>query len=325
MELRQLRYMVRLADELNFGRAAALEHIVQSALSQQIQRLERELAVVLVDRDTHHVHLTAAGQSFVEQARLILDHVERAASSARDAAGSLGSLRVAVGDSSLDSMPQILRNVQYNQPRLTIHRIEASVPAQYRMLATGKLDVGVGRASHAPPDIASEVFRLDPLGVLIPTGHRLAALNAVPVRELAGVRVMLGETGESPQFDEFVIELCRGAGFNPKAASGSAQSVRAAADLVAEGHCLVFVPSSCDLRTEGVVWRPVVDPVAHYPWSLLWRADGESKAVWAVRESARALAAKLRWLHPGEAASPGAPVPRNLGRAITSSEHQQAD
>ncbi len=325
MELRQLRYLVRLADELNFGRAAALEHIVQSGLSQQIQRLERELGVMLVDRDTHHVDLTPAGAVFVEQSRLILDHVERAANTARDAAGSQGSLRAAVGDASLDSMPQILRNVQYNQTRLTIHRIEASVHAQYRMLATGKLDVGVGRASHAPLDVASEVFRLDPLGVLIPTGHRLAALNAVPVRELAGVRLLLGEPGQSPEFDEFVIELCRGAGFNPKIAPGSAQSIRAAADLVAQGHCLVFVPSSCDLRAEGTVWRQVVEPVAYYPWSLLWRADDETEAVAAVRESARVLAAKLGWLASGEAARPGVPAPRSPGRAITSSEHQPSE
>jgi DNA-binding transcriptional LysR family regulator len=61
MELRQLRSFITLAEELHFGRAAAREHIVQSALSQQLQRLERELDVLLLDRTTHHVELTQPG------------------------------------------------------------------------------------------------------------------------------------------------------------------------------------------------------------------------------------------------------------------------
>ena len=86
MELRQLRYFVTLAEELHFGRAAAREHIVQSALSQQLQRLERELGVILLERTTHHVQLSAAGAVFLIDARQILAHVERAAVAAQRAA-----------------------------------------------------------------------------------------------------------------------------------------------------------------------------------------------------------------------------------------------
>jgi DNA-binding transcriptional LysR family regulator len=64
MELRQLRYFVTLARELHFGRAAAREHIVPSALSQQLQRLERELGEALLERTTHRVQLTAAGRGW---------------------------------------------------------------------------------------------------------------------------------------------------------------------------------------------------------------------------------------------------------------------
>ena len=85
VELRQLRYFVTLAEELHFGRAAEREHIVQSALSQQVQRLERELGVRLLERSTHHVSLTAAGAVFLVEARQILAHVDRAAGVARRA------------------------------------------------------------------------------------------------------------------------------------------------------------------------------------------------------------------------------------------------
>ena len=86
MELRQLRYFVTLAEELHFGRAAEREHIVQSALSQQVQRLERELGVRLLERSTHHVALTAAGVVFLVEARQILAHADRAAQAARNTA-----------------------------------------------------------------------------------------------------------------------------------------------------------------------------------------------------------------------------------------------
>src|SRR3954453_3416512 len=107
MELRQLRYFVTLAEELHFGRAAAREHIVQSALSQQLQRLERELGVLLLDRTTHRVELTAAGRVFLIEARQVLAQAERAALAAQQAASSGPVLRVGVVDASYDSMPQI--------------------------------------------------------------------------------------------------------------------------------------------------------------------------------------------------------------------------
>src|SRR5688572_16465622 len=156
MELRQLRYFVTLAEELHFGRAAAREHIVQSALSQQLQRLERELGVGVLERTTHHVRLTPAGSAFLVEARQILAHADRAAVAARRAAASGPTLRVGVVDASHDSMPQILREVRQRYPDLEVHEVEAGVPEQFRLLVDGRLDVGLGRASLAPPEVAAD-------------------------------------------------------------------------------------------------------------------------------------------------------------------------
>jgi DNA-binding transcriptional LysR family regulator len=203
------------APQPHFGRAAAREHIVQSALSQQLQRLERELGVLLLDRTTHHVELTAAGSAFLIEARQILAHLDRAALAAQRAASSAAVLRVGVVDASYDSMPQILRQVQERFPELEIHQVEAGVPEQFRLLADGRLDVGIGRASLAPPEVASELFRMDPLGVLVPEDHRLAASPEVPVARLAAEPLLLAEEQRAPEFNQFVIELCRSVGFVP--------------------------------------------------------------------------------------------------------------
>jgi DNA-binding transcriptional LysR family regulator len=151
VELRQFRYFVTLAEELHFGRAAAREHIVQSALSQQVQRLERELGVRLLDRSTHPVALTAAGAVFLAEVRQILAHMDRAAGAARSAVGVSPTLRVGIIDSSYDSMPQILHEVQARYPDLVVHQVEASVPEQYQQVVDGRLDVGIGRQRWPRP------------------------------------------------------------------------------------------------------------------------------------------------------------------------------
>jgi DNA-binding transcriptional LysR family regulator len=297
MELRQLRYFVTLAEELHFGRAAAREHIVQSALSQQLQRLERELGVPLLKRTTHHVQLTSAGSAFLIEARQLLAQVDRAAAAAQRAASAAPELRVGVMDASYDSMAQILREVQERFPELEIHQVEAGVPEQFRLLTDGRLDVGIGRASLAPPEVASQLFRLDPLGVLVPEAHPLAASPGVPVARLAAAPLLLAEDQRAPEFNQFVIELCRSVGFVPRLYRGTVESIRAAVDLVAQGRCVLCVPASCVAAVpEGIVWRPLVAPVSRYPWSVLWRADDHSEHVRALVACALALSQALGWL-----------------------------
>jgi DNA-binding transcriptional LysR family regulator len=303
IELRQVRFFVTLAEELHFGRAAEREHIVQSALSQQLQRLERELGVKLVERTTHHVELTRAGVAFLGEARRLLAQAQRAAEVARSVGDAPTDLRVGIVDASYDSMPLILREVQRRYPSLVIHQVEASVPEQFARLAEGRLDVGFGRASLAPAEIASELFRLDPMGVLVADWHGMAALAAVPVAALAAEPLLMAEDERAPEFNQFVVELCRSVGFTPTLYRGTVQSMQAAAELVTQGRCVVSVPSSCVRSLPGVVWRPLADPVSRYPWSLLWRADDPSEHVQAVRACTGALARALGWLEPAQPAS----------------------
>jgi DNA-binding transcriptional LysR family regulator len=300
MELRQLRYFVTLAEELHFGRAAEREHIVQSALSQQVQRLERELSVRLLERSTHHVALTAAGVAFLIEARQILAHADRAAEAARDTASAAAPLRVGIIDSSYDSMPHILHDVQARYPGLVIHQVEASVPEQYKRLTDGRLDVGVGRAVLAPPQIASLLFRQDPLGVLVPIGHPFAELEDVSVADLAKEPLLLSEEARAPEFNQFTVEMCRAAGFTPTVYRGTVESIRAAADLVANGRCLYCVPSSCIAALPGTTWRPLTEPASDYPWSVLWRAADDSGHVRAVVGCAQAMSKRLGWLAPAK-------------------------
>ena len=294
LELRQLRYFVTLAEELHFGRAAAREHIVQSALSQQIQRLERSLGVQLVRRNTHHVELTAAGCRFLAEVRQILDHVDRAVV-AVGADAAIPTLRVGVAGEGYGAAREVLHDLLERCPDLEITQVEAGVRDQVRLLAEGRLDLGIGRAAAVPPEVASVLFRLDPLGVLLPAGHPLAA-GPVQVTALAGQRMLLGPPDRAPEFDEFVDELCRSAGFAPTRYPGCVTSARVAADLVLRGRCVVCLPCSAVSSTgPGLVWQPLVAPTVQYPWSVLWRADDGAGAVSDFVRAARRLSAERGW------------------------------
>jgi hypothetical protein len=164
------------------------------------------------------------------------------------------------------------------------------------MIADGQLDVGFGRACHAPAEVSSELIRLDPLGILVAEGHCLAALDAVPVARLAGQPLLLSGEARAPELNQLVVEACRSAGFTPTLFPGTVGSVRAAAELASHGRCIPCVPSSCASVLPGVVWRPLVEPDCHYPWSVLWRAGDASDQVQAVIAGARRLAAHRGWL-----------------------------
>jgi DNA-binding transcriptional LysR family regulator len=296
LELRQLRFFVTVAEELHFGRAANREHIAPSALTTQLQRLERTLGVLLVDRTGRQISLTAAGARFLIEAREILEHVDRAAMVALGAALTPPTLRIGVLDEGYDAVRPILRAVRDTHPDLEIHQVTAGVPEQCRLLADGRLDIGVGRVTGAPPALASELFRLDPLGVLVRADHPLARRSAVPVGALRDETLLLADDDRAPEFNEFVADVCRAAGFFPAIFPGSVQNIRAAADLVLQGTCVACVPGSvAACFDDSLTWLPLEPAVPHYPWSLLWRAQNPSRPAMSLVATARRLCDENGW------------------------------
>jgi DNA-binding transcriptional LysR family regulator len=153
----------------------------------------------------------------------------------------------------------------------------------------------MGQASFIHPAVASEVVRLDPVGVLLAEGHPLAKRSTIRVSLLSGVPLLLADDEWAPEFNQFVIETCRGAGVAPTIHRGRVQSMCAGAQLVAQGSCVAWVPRSCGIMWPGTCWLPMVDPVPHYAWSLIWRAGNQNEHVNAVLECARELSYARGW------------------------------
>ena len=138
-------------------------------------------------------------------------------------------------------------------------------------------------------------------GCSSPRATAFAAQADVPVATLAAEPLLLSEEERAPEFNQFVIELCRSVGFIPTLYRGTVDSILASVDLVAQQRCVLCAPSSCVPTPAGIVWRPLVAPPSRYPWSVLWRAGDSSEHVSALVDAARTLSAQLGWLQPATA------------------------
>jgi DNA-binding transcriptional LysR family regulator len=254
--------------------------------------------VLLLARTTHSVQLTLTGSAFLVEARAVLAQVDRAMMTAQLGTCAAPGLRVGIIDAGHESMPRILSELEARYPALEVHEIETGVPEQLKLLMDGRLDVAIGRASPAPPELASELVRLDTLGVVVPELHPLAVLPAVPVAALAEEPLLMAEKHRVPDFYDFVNEVCRSVGFVPTLYPGTVDSIRAAINRVLRSRCVLCAPASCVRPVPGVVWRPLVEPVSRYPWSVLWRAADQSEPVRALVACARSVSRELGWLNP---------------------------
>ena len=260
MELRHLRYAVALADELHFARAAARLHIAQPPLSQQIKALEGELGVRLFDRTSRRVGLTDAGAAFIAEARRTLASADQAIEAARRAArAETGRLAVGyVSSASYELLPAVLRAFRRRAPDVLLVLEEMNSSEQSRGVLAGTLDLGFVR--RPPPTdrrLAGTVVRREPIVAAVPRDHALAAARAIRLRELALEPFVIFPARPRPSWADVALDLCRGAGFEPRVVQEAVEMV-SALSLVAAGIGIALVPGGVRaVPRPGVVFRPL--------------------------------------------------------------------
>jgi DNA-binding transcriptional LysR family regulator len=200
VELRQVRYFLAVAGSRHFGRAAEELHVVQPAVSQQISRLERELGVRLLNRDTRNVSLTAEGTAFLEHAREIVAAVDRAAAAAREARRAGRTLHVGTGSGLGDLLGVVLTELSSTHPDLSIELTRLKEPERLRGLAAGRLGAAVVRSPVAglPGGVSLHQVVTEPLVAALPAALTTPARRTVRFAELAAIPVRLPSREENP-------------------------------------------------------------------------------------------------------------------------------
>ncbi len=264
MEMRQLRYFIAVAEELHFTRAALRLHIGQPPLSHAIQTLEADLGALLFERTKRWVRLTEAGKLFLLDARRILALSDQAAETARRAQrGEAGELRIGFTFSTplTPLFASVINRYRQQFPAVTLTLHEMATLPQLDAIGQRKLDLGFIRPPEAalPDTLSITRLREDPLVLVLPSAHPLAAKASIGMAELAGAPFVMyppsAGTGIYPQ----IFRLCRAAGFAPNIAqeAGEASTI---IGLVAAGCGVSVLPGSFDrIHMDGVCYRPIAD------------------------------------------------------------------
>ena len=287
MELRHLRYFVAVAEELSFTRAAARLRVAQPALSVQIRQLEAELGVELFDRSRRTISITEAGALMLAESRRLLGLLDNAVELVRRTGrGVTGRLAIGfVPSASNAALPPLLRRFGETHPDVAVHLREMAPGDLIRRLHEGDLDVCFIYLPFADPSVDQAVVTREAFVVALPAKHRLAAECVVDVRELASEPFVIPAEHGMPGLNAQVLDICREAGFTPRAVHDDIWLVQTMVGLVAAGVGVALVPASAQALTpEGVVYRRLLEPVVH---------EVELAAVWRRADTAAVLRAFL--------------------------------
>jgi LysR family transcriptional regulator, hydrogen peroxide-inducible genes activator len=274
IKLKDLRYLVAVADARHFGRAAERCFVSQPTLSAQLKKLEQYLGVQLVERQPGHVSLTDAGEQIVARARRILeasDEVVTLARSHRDPMA--GTLRIAllptIGPYLL---PRVSQPIRKALPRLELRLYEYQTAPLLEKLQLGEIDVGILALPVATEGLDSRELFAEPFMVAVPDHHRLAKRDTIRIDDLQDETLLLLEDGHCLR--DQALEVCS------RIATSERQDFRATSletlrQMVATGAGVTLLPELASRgayrHARGVAIRPFSRPAPVRHVGAVWR------------------------------------------------------
>lgn len=270
--LRQLEFVVAVAEEGSFTAAAVRCHTVQSALSHQVARLEDAFGARLFERGPRRVRPTAAGEVFLRNARLTL---QAAARLQEEMALALGTVRGRINIGQITSLnvvdvPALLATFRAAHPAVDVHLRVGMSEALLADLDEGRLDIaliGVGPQLALPPQ--HRLLHEEGLSLVMPPDHPLTACKEIPLEALDGIPLaaLVAGAGVRRMVDDALV----GRGIRPQLQYEVTHS-EIQRQLVAAGLAVAVVPASMADRMEGVSVRPLAETF-QFRTCAVWRAD----------------------------------------------------
>ena len=242
MNVRDLKYLVALADHKHFGRAAAACYVSQPTLSTQIKKLEDELGVPLVERAPRKVMLTPAGRDAAERARRIVAEVEQMKEAARRSQDpEAGTVRLGMFPTlGPYLLPHVVPRIRARFPHLELLLVEEKSDVLLSRLREGKLDAGLLALPVADDQLHTEFLFEEPFVLAVPESHPLAQRGSLTLAELSHQQLLLLEDGHCLR--EQALDVCRLSGANEKS-EFRATSLETLRQMVAADVGITLLPT----------------------------------------------------------------------------------
>lgn len=282
IELRQLRYFVALAEELNFGRAAQRLGMSQPPLSRQIKELEQGLGAPLFERTKHAVQLTVAGRVFLEETRRTLEQVSRSLEMAQRAhRGELGQLALGVAPLLETSVfPALEQHIKKAFPHVKVRCHALLSDEQVPLIRNGSLDGGLVRLPLEEHDaLTLEFLFREALVVMMGDDNPLANRKALRIAELSGQNRIAIRKNFNPAFYGYIQALCDRAEYRPERVI-SFNTVPEMLNSVLNGDGVAIVPASFKRQVSSKLhYARVLDKNADIQVGLIYRRNNQSQIV----------------------------------------------
>ncbi len=274
MNLRDLRYLVALADLRHFGKAADACFVSQPTLSTQIRKLEDELGVALVERAPRTVMLTAVGQDVVQRARRIVADVEQMKEAARRSRDpESGSLRLGVFPTlGPYLLPHVVPQLRERFPHLELLLVEEKSDVLLQSLREGKLDAALLALPVHDEQLHAEFLFEEPFVFAAPVRHPLAAQDSLAMSQLSDETLLLLEDGHCLR--DQALDVCRLSGAQEKSGF-RATSLETLRQMVAAGVGVTLLPALSVhepiAQSPNIRLLPFRDPPPSRQIALVWR------------------------------------------------------
>jgi LysR family transcriptional regulator, hca operon transcriptional activator len=277
MELRHLRYFVAVAEAGSLTVAAARRlHTSQPSLSRQIRDLEDELGAQLLTRRARGVDLTPAGRAFLDHARLVLSQVEAAGEATRRVAHprrpcfTMGFLT----GHELKWMPEALRILRDELPNIDVMISSQYSPLLADGLSKGKIDAAFLRRERGVPDLAFRLLVKEPLMVVLPSDHRLAALKSIGPRDLVS-ETFVTVSDTAPVLRMVIDNYLKRSGVNIKP-THEVDNLAMAMSLIATGGVGLLPAYAQNFLLSSVTSRPLKGDTPSVDLVLGYKKSNES-------------------------------------------------